>query len=89
MTVLIEKKDGMIHLSIEDGLSHQCIRAVTEDKYKNIWVATDHGITNIWVAASPTGKSSSYLCYPYFEEDGIGDMTFNSHSITCTGQGEI
>lgn len=89
MTVFDEKKDGMIHLSIEDGLSHQCIRAVTEDKYKNIWVATDHGITNIWVAASPTGKSSSYLCYPYFEEDGIGDMTFNSHSITCTGQGEI
>lgn len=91
MTVFDEKKDEMVHLTTEDGLSHNSIRAITEDKFKNIWVTTDHGITNIVVGSSPAGQgySSSYLCYPYFEEDGIGDMTFNSHSITCTVQGEI
>lgn len=91
MTVFDEKKDEMVHLTTEDGLSHNSIRAIAEDKFKNIWVTTDHGITNIVVGSSPAGQgqSSSYLCYPYFEEDGIGDMTFNSHSITCTAQGEI
>lgn len=91
MTVFDEKKDEMVHLTIENGLSHNSIRAITEDKFKNIWVTTDHGITNIVVDSSPAGqrKDSPYLCYPYFEEDGIGDMTFNSHSITCTEQGEI
>lgn len=84
MTVFDEKKDEMVHLTIENGLSHNSIRAITEDKFKNIWVTTDHGITNIVVDSSPAGqrKDFPYLCYPYFEEDGIGDMTFNSHSIT-------
>lgn len=91
MVVFDEKKDEMVHLTTEDGLSHNSIRAITEDKFKNIWVTTDHGITNIVVDSSPAGqkKDSPYLCYPYFEEDGIGNMTFNSHAITCTEQGEI
>lgn len=89
MTVFDEKKDEMIHLSTENGLSHNCIRAIVEDKYNNLWVTTDHGITNIVVMNNPTNLPEKYLCYPYFEEDGIGDMTFNAHSITCNKQGEI
>lgn len=86
-----EKKDEIVQLSTENGLSHPCIRAIAEDKYKNIWVTTDHGITNIVVAPSPVeqGREPQYLCYPYFEEDGIGSMTFNTHAITCDTQGEI
>lgn len=91
MTIFDKEKDEMVHLTTENGLSHNSIRAITEDKFKNIWVTTDHGITNIVVDSSPARqkKDSPYLCYPYFEKDGIGDMTFNSHSITCTEQGEI
>ena len=77
-----------IHLSTQNGLSHDYIRAITEDKEKNIWVTTDHGVTNIIATNSPE-PSSKFLCYPYFEEDGIGNMAFNNHSITCTQQGEI
>lgn len=91
MTVFDEAKDEMVHLTVENGLSHNCIRAIVEDKFKNIWATTDHGITNIVISPSVAGQgeSSPYQCYPYFEEDGIGDMTFNSHSIACTEQGEI
>ena len=74
--------------STKNGLSHDYIRAITEDKEKNIWVTTDHGVTNIIATNSPE-PSSKFLCYPYFEEDGIGNMAFNNHSITCTQQGEI
>lgn len=75
-------------MSTKNGLSHDYIRAITEDKEKNIWVTTDHGVTNIIATNSPE-PSSKFLCYPYFEEDGIGNMAFNNHSITCTQQGEI
>lgn len=89
ITVFDEKNDKMVHLTTENGLSHNCIRAITEDNYKNLWVTTDHGITHIVINNSPIGNHSPYLCYPYFEEDGIGSMTFNNHSITCNRQGEI
>ena len=70
-----------IHLSTKNGLSHDYIRAITEDKEKNIWVTTDHGVTNIIATNSPE-PSSKFLCYPYFEEDGIGNMAFNNHKTT-------
>lgn len=89
ITVFDEKKDEMFHLSTENGLSHNCIRAIAEDKYKNLWATTDHGITNIIVVNQPNTVSVQYLCHSYFEEDGIGNMTFNSHAITCNKQGEI
>ena len=47
-----------------------------------------HDCLNIIATNSPE-PSSKFLCYPYFEEDGIGNMAFNNHSITCTQQGEI
>lgn len=89
MIIFDEKKDEMIHLSTENGLSHNCIRAIAEDKYNNLWATTDHGITNIVVMNNIANLPMKYLCYPYFEEDGIGDMTFNAHSITSNKQGEI
>lgn len=78
----------LTHLSQEDGLSHNYVRAITEDKEKNMWITTDHGVTNI-ISNNSDEHSSKFLCYPYFEEDGIGNMAFNNHSITCTEQGEI
>ena len=88
MDVYNKNTKERIHLSTKNGLSHDYIRAITEDKEKNIWVTTDHGVTNIIATNSPE-PSSKFLCYPYFEEDGIGNMAFNNHSITYTQQGEI
>lgn len=49
----------MVHLTTENGLSHNSIRAITEDKFKNIWVTTDHGITNIVVDSSPARQKKT------------------------------
>ena len=84
-----ELKDEMVQLTTENGLSHNCVRAIIEDKYKNIWVSSDHGITNIAVAPPTPNQYLQLLCYPYFEEDGISSMTFNLHAITCNRKGEI
>lgn len=83
------KNDMIEHLSTENGISHPYVRAIIEDKDKNLWVTTDHGITNIVVTNDPSTHTLQYRCYPYFEEDGIGNMTFNNHSIICNNRGEI
>ncbi|MDO4180168.1 MAG: two-component regulator propeller domain-containing protein [Bacteroidales bacterium] len=88
MNVLDEQKDEIVQLTTENGLSHNCIRAIAEDKYGNLWVTTDCGITHVVVTAD-SEKALSYVCHPYFEEDGVGSMTFNTHAITCDKQGEI
>lgn len=77
-------------LTTEDGLSHNCIRSLAEDSLGTIWAATDHGINSISID-TPTDENDSmhYTCLPYMEQDGIGNTTFNSRSITCTSQGDI
>lgn len=84
-----ENNKRLTHLSTNDGLSHPYIRAIAEDHNRNIWVTTDCGITHIVVVDDPTAKSLQYRCYPYFDEDGIGNFTFNNYSIYCNTKGEI
>lgn len=74
-------------LTMQDGLSHLHIRAMIEDKSGNIWLTTDHGITQIVVQKKESGYS--YLCHPYFEEDGMAYFTLNNFSILCNDQNEI
>lgn len=37
----------------------------------------------------PTAQKLQYRCYSYFNEDGIGDITFNNYSIYCNRKGEV
>ncbi len=81
--------DSLKHLTAEDGLSHLNIRAITEDTDKNIWIATDHGINHVVVENATAKQKIKFKCYPYFEEDGIGNYTFNNISIICNKEGQI
>lgn len=54
-----------------------------------MWIATDCGITHIIVVDDPTAQELQYRCYSYFNEDGIGDITFNNYSIYCNRKGEV
>ncbi|NDV58247.1 two-component regulator propeller domain-containing protein [Bacteroides sp. 519] len=83
------KTTALTHLSVKDGLSHNYIRAIIEDNENNIWITTDNGITNIVVSNTVEERSFRFFCYPYFNEDGIGNMVFNNHSIARAQQGEI
>ncbi len=82
-------QDSVFHLTTENGLSHNFIRGIAEDRNKNIWVTTDFGITNIVVVNDPMSKAPLFRCYRYFDEDGIGNIAFNNHSIFCNQKGEI
>lgn len=84
-----EKQNRLLHLSTDDGLSHAYIRGIVEDLEGNIWLTTDYGITRIAVTASAEGQVSTYHCYPYFAEDGIGDIHFCNYSVYCRRNGEV
>ncbi|MCD8044672.1 MAG: response regulator [Tannerellaceae bacterium] len=82
-------QNSLIRLDNEAGISHPYIRAIVEDQNGNMWVTTDHGITQIMVEKNPDSPDSGLYCYPYFEEDGIGNFTFNNFSIFCNQQNEV
>ncbi len=84
-----ERKGTLMHLSADDGLSHPYVRGIAEDHDKNIWITTDYGITHIIVIDNPAEQDLQYCCYPYFEEDGIGNIHFCNYSIYCNSKGEI
>lgn len=84
-----EKNRKITSLSTNNGISHPYIRGIAEDHNKNMWITTDCGITHIIVVDDPTVQDLQYRCYPYYNEDGIGDITFNNYSIYCTQKGEI
>ncbi|MDA3929436.1 MAG: response regulator, partial [Prolixibacteraceae bacterium] len=54
----------------------------------NIWITTNFGITNIVVVNDPA-RAPIFRYYRYFDQDGIGNITFNLHSIFCNLKGEI
>ena len=62
---------------------------MAEDHNGNLWATTDKGITHIVVVDDPARRDLQFRCYPYYEEDGLGDITFNVYSIYCTRNGEI
>lgn len=80
---------GLLHFTEADGLSHHRIRGITEDKERNLWITTDKGLTHIVVMENPATGERQCRCYPYFKEDGIGDITLNAYAVYCTRQGDI
>ena len=84
-----KQHDELIHLSTDNGISHPYIRAIVEDQNKNMWITTDHGITHIAVSNKPPDHENRLHCYPYFEEDGIANFTFNNFSIYCNKRNEV
>ena len=65
------------------------IVGIAEDLSGNLWVTTQKNIIHIVVVEDPARRDYLYRCYPYFSNDGIGDITFNARAIYCTSRGEI
>ena len=81
LNVYNKKDDSIYSITTDDGLSNNNIKAIQEDNNKNIWITTDHGITHININKDHSYNKYKFLCYPYFEKDGIGNFTFNNFAI--------
>ena len=87
--VLSENQCIIAHLTTENGLSNNFIRAITEDEDRNLWLSTDYGITNVLVDTPQDSNNYQFHCRSYYDEDGLGSITFNNHSIVCRRNDEI
>lgn len=74
-------------LSVHSGLSDNTVRGIAEDKSGNIWVTGNNGMTQIAVYR----RKGDYIfsASPFYDSDGIGDVTFNRYAIEALDDGGI
>ena len=75
-------------LTEADGLSDNHILGLTEDLNGNVWASTGKGISSIMIDSIAPGEYS-FNAFPYYAEDGLGEISFNKYSIYCTHRGDI
>ena len=85
----LDRQGTPIQLTTDNGLADNHIQGVCEDRYGNIWVMADEGISNVFVAEDPSSGEIIAHCYPYFDEDGIGAGHFSRNAIFCTKSGDV
>ena len=81
-----EARDTLFSLTEEDGLSNNFVRAVLGDRELNMWVSTDNGLTFVKTTKSDDG-GYSFVCIPFFEEDGLEKAAFNNDAVCLTSTG--
>ena len=86
--VYCSKNDTMSHLTTEQGLSHDVIRALanaTGGKPESgnegggcVWASTDNGLTCI---------TADLECFPFLDADGLHDIVFSNNAALTTANG--
>ena len=72
-------------LNTENGLSHNYVLGLAEDRFGNVWVSTMGGVTKV----QTTRAGRTYRLISYYEYDGLGKPAFNQHAIACLRNGDI
>ncbi|MGM9699442.1 MAG: ATP-binding protein [Prevotella sp.] len=70
-------------ITTTEGLAHNCICGIIQDRMGHLWVSTMDGVTKI------IRCDGQYQCITYKSYDGIGSAPFNLHAITCLPGGDI
>jgi AraC-like DNA-binding protein len=76
------------HLTTEDGLGDNLVKAIGQDLHGNIWVTGDHSVTRI--AVQKDGQDISIEdCQALSPGNGIGDGTFHVRAIARLTDGRM
>ncbi len=74
--------DSLVHLTTEQGLSHNVVRALTGNR-NGLWASTDNGLTYV------TYNGKEYECHPFFDSDGLHDVLFTNNAALTTRKGDV
>ena len=85
----LDRQGEPVHLTTDNGLTDNHIQGICEDRYGNIWVMSEEGFSNLFVAEDPSSGNILVHCHPYFEEDGIGAGHFSRNAIFCSKSGDV
>ena len=83
--ILHPKEDAVTHLTTEQGLSHNVIRALAKSG-SYVWASTDNGLTCISTQVSDR-QPFTCKCYPYLDADGLHNVIFSNNAALTTTDG--
>ena len=87
--VIYDRKTGQkTLLDMKSGLHGSNAVAVAEDTRHSMWVATDHGVSNITPLKQEDG-SWAYTVRSFNDRDGLQPGPFNQRAIYCSRSGEL
>ena len=75
-------------LDMKSGLLGSNAVSVTEDTRKTMWVATDHGVSNITPLKQDDG-TWTFTIRNFNNRDGLQPGPFNQRAIFCSSKGEL
>lgn len=75
-------------LDMKSGLHGSNVVSVTEDPRHTMWVATDHGVSNI-IPQMQEDSTWTFIVRSYNDRDGLQTGPFNQRAIYCTRSGEL
>ena len=83
--ILHPKEEAVTHLTTEQGLSHNVVRALARSG-SYVWASTDNGLTCIYPQVSDS-QSYTCKCYPYLDADGLHNVIFSNNAGLTTTDG--
>ena len=87
--VIYDRKTGQkTLLDMKSGLYGSNAVAVTEDTQHTMWVATDHGLSNITPQKLEDG-TWTFTIRNFNDRDGLQPGPFNQRAIFCSRSGEL
>ena len=87
--VIYDRKTGQkTLLDMKSGLHGSNAVSVTEDTRHTMWVATDHGVSNITPLKQDDG-SWIFTIRSFNDRDGLQPGPFNQRAIYCSRSGEL
>jgi hypothetical protein len=75
-------------LDMKSGLFGSNAVSVTEDTRKTMWVATDHGVSNITPLKQEDGQWT-FTIRNFNNRDGLQPGPFNQRAMFCSSKGEL
>jgi signal transduction histidine kinase/ligand-binding sensor domain-containing protein/DNA-binding response OmpR family regulator len=84
---LFDQKNGEFSAFREqDGLAHNSILTITEDRDQNLWMSTPKGITKLSIT---TTGNSQFTFHNYTESDGLIQGVYHENSVLRCASGEL
>ena len=88
LTVFDPKTKFIDLLDMTDGLLGSGINSITEDQRKNIWIVTDHGVSQIAPLRQDDG-TWQFNIRSFSSRDGLQKSTYNQRSTWMTHDGHL
>lgn len=76
------KRQSLIHITAEQGLTNNVVRALAMSN-GSVWATTDNGLTCI------TMQGNEYKCRPFFDSDGLHNILFSNNASLTTRDGTV